>query len=140
PEAAELLRLAVRAQLVDVDGPGFRFHHALTRDAVLATATAGDPTAMATRLLAALESFDPALDGERCQLAAGLALAAGMQSRAGALLVTAARRALAEGSLASADALATRASALVQSDELDGLLLEVVALSGQTDRARALGA
>ncbi len=37
-EAAELLRQAVQAQLVDVEGAGFRFRHALTRDAVLAAA------------------------------------------------------------------------------------------------------
>ncbi len=35
-EAADLLRLAVRAQLLDVEGAGFRFRHALTRDAVVA--------------------------------------------------------------------------------------------------------
>ena len=64
-EAAELLRLAVRAQLVDVEGAGFRFRHALTRDAVVAASLPAEQARLAARALDALTAADPELDGER---------------------------------------------------------------------------
>jgi DNA-binding CsgD family transcriptional regulator/tetratricopeptide (TPR) repeat protein len=141
-EATELLRLAVQAQLVDVEGAGFRFRHALTRDAVLATALPVEQTVMAARALDAITTADPALPGERCVLAAGLAGIAGQRERAATLWLRAAERALEEGSLESAESLASRAAAGDQDDarvSADRVLLQVWAQAGQIDRASALG-
>jgi DNA-binding CsgD family transcriptional regulator/tetratricopeptide (TPR) repeat protein len=137
--AGDLLRRAARAQLVDVDGSGFRFRHALTRDAVLALAGPADHVVIARRALAALESVDPALSGERLQLAAALAEVAGDGARAAALLLRAAQRAVAEGSLASADALATAAVERGGGTAAELLVLRVCALSGQPERAAVVG-
>jgi DNA-binding CsgD family transcriptional regulator len=142
PEAAELLRTAVRAQLVDLDGAGFRFHHALTRDAVLAAAGPAEQSVAARETLAALEASDPALPGERCELAAHLAVLAGDDPRAADLLLQAARRAVDQGALAAAEALARRSEALVPAArraDADTLRLRVAALSGRGDEALALG-
>ena len=109
-EAAELLRLAVRAQLVDVEGAGFRFRHALTRDAVLAAAL---PTEQSVgRGPCARRARSPSI--RTCPASGArsppqLAAAAGHADRAAALWLEAAERALDDGSLASAEALATRA-------------------------------
>ena len=141
-EATELLRLAVRAQLVDVEGAGFRFRHALTRDAVVATALPAEQAVMAARALDAITAIDPDLPGERCSLAADLAAVAGQPERAAELWLHAAERALAEGSLASAESLAGRARTSGRGDArvaADRVLLRVSALTGQTDRATALG-
>jgi DNA-binding CsgD family transcriptional regulator/tetratricopeptide (TPR) repeat protein len=141
-EAAELLRLAVQAQLVDVEGAGFRFRHALTRDAVLAAALPVEQVASAARALAALTATDPDLLGEHCSLAAQLADAAGQPERASALWLQAAERALDDGSLESADALAGRARDAGGDDTrlaVDWVLVRVYAQSGQTARASALG-
>ena len=141
-EAAELLRLAVQAQLVDVDGPGFRFRHALTHDAVAATALPAERTTLASRALEALVAVDPDLTGERCPLAGQLAEAAGQRERAADLWRQAAERALAEGSLASAEVLAARARAAGDADArraADHVLLRVCTQAGQTERAARLG-
>ena len=141
-DATELLRLAVRAQLVDVEGAGFRFRHALTRDAVVAAALPAEQTAMAARAFDALVAADPELTGERCSLAAGLAELAGRPEQAAALWLQAAERALEHGSLGSADSLAGRARAAGGAETraaADRVLLRVCALTGQTDRATVLG-
>ena len=92
--AAELLRSCVHAQLVDVEGSGFRFHHALTRDAVLLAAGPAESKTAAAEALAALEGIDPELEGERCHAAAMLASRAGQPGRAASLLLVAAARAV----------------------------------------------
>ena len=141
-EAADLFRRAVRAQLVDVEGAGFRFRHALTRDAVLAASPGAEQAPLARRALDALTSVDPEDDGERTSLAAALAEVAGDPDRAADLWLASAERALEEGSLASAERLAERARAAGSSatdEAVDELLLRVSALSGQTERAGALG-
>jgi len=141
-EAAELLRQGVRAQLLDVDGAGFRFRHALTRDAVLATGTAAEQAPLARRALDALTATDAELDGELGPLAAGLAAVAGDADRAAEQWLRSARRALEEGALASAESLAGHARGAGSSavgDAVDEVLLRVCALSGQTERAGELG-
>ncbi|MDX6233066.1 MAG: hypothetical protein QOH68_2066 [Nocardioidaceae bacterium] len=140
-EAPDLLRLAVRAQLVDVEGAGFRFRHALTRDAVAAQSLPAEQVALASRILDTLTVIDPDLSGERCALAADLARIAGDTDVAIELWLRAAARALDEGSLASAEALATRARELSEepSTAADRFLLRVYALSGQTERAATIG-
>jgi DNA-binding CsgD family transcriptional regulator/tetratricopeptide (TPR) repeat protein len=126
-----LLRLAVRAQLVEVDGTGFRFRHELTRDAVLAELVPGERAALARSLLSALG--DPGEIGERVEMAASLAEDAGDVVSAARLLRRAARDALSGGSLASAESLAQRAKALSTGDDAADaalLLLEIRAAAG----------
>jgi DNA-binding CsgD family transcriptional regulator len=136
-DAPDLLRLAVRAQLLEVDGAGFRFRHDLSRDAVLADIVPGERAAFARAAMTAMLSDDVALAGERAELAATMAAEAGESERAAELLVAAARRALREGSLASAEALANRAKANASSTlapaEVDALLLEIWSHAGRTD-------
>ncbi|MGH9085731.1 MAG: ATP-binding protein, partial [Acidimicrobiales bacterium] len=84
-DAPGLLRLAVQAQLVDVEGAGFRFRHSLTRDAVAGGALPTEQATLAGRALDALSSAEPGLPGERCTLAAQLADVAGQRERAAAL-------------------------------------------------------
>ena len=106
-EAAELLRLGVRAHLLDVEDAGFRFRHALTRDAVLVAATPAERARLgAAALEVLLADGDPV--GEPLLLAAELAEATD-PARAAELLTAAARQAVASGALASADRFATRA-------------------------------
>lgn len=139
-EAAELLRLAVRAQLVAVDGAGFRFRHALTRDAVAGHILPAARAAVAARVVEALIAIDPDLAGERCSLAAEVAAVAGRTEVARELWLRAAARALDEGSLASAEALASRAREVSDDPAVaDRFLLRVFAFAGQTERATALG-
>jgi DNA-binding CsgD family transcriptional regulator/tetratricopeptide (TPR) repeat protein len=140
-EAPERLRQAVQAQLVDVEGAGFRFHHALTRDAVLATATPADLVSLAGRALDELLARG-APPPDQLALAAQLADAAVRPDQAAALRLAAAERALAEGSLASAEPLAARARE--SSDAATRLragvvLLRALAHAGQTARAVELG-
>ena len=139
-DAAELLRRAVQAQLLDVEGTGFRFHHALTRDAVLAAATPAERATLAGRTLDALVTSGPSPD--HLTLAAQLADAAGRSDQAATFWLQAAERALADGSLASAETLAGRAR--TAGDDATRLaagtvLLRAVAQAGQTIRAAELG-
>ena len=132
----------MQAQLVDVEGSGFRFHHALTRDAVLLAAGPAASKTAAAEALAALEEIDPGLEGERCHAAAMLATRAGQPGRAASLLLVAATRAVDQGALASAEALVGRADELAASEHrlaIDALLLRISALAGQVDRASVLG-
>ncbi len=161
-EAGELYRLAARAQLVDVVGAGFRFHHALTRDAVLVSVGPAGRAVLARDVLSTLRALDPLLQGEQCHVAAALAEEAGAPALAARLLLRAARRAHDEGSLASADSLATRARTVAEGlargtagpagpagpdrrahseiiDGIDEVQLQVAAAAGQTERATALG-
>jgi DNA-binding CsgD family transcriptional regulator len=132
------LRDAVRAQLLEVDGAGFRFRHALTVDAIAASLLPAERQQAASRLLAALTRQDPELAGEHCQLAASLAEMAGDEDRAADLSVAAARLAAAQGSLATAEALAVRARGR-RPQAADLVLLEVLGLAGHPDRVTDTG-
>jgi DNA-binding CsgD family transcriptional regulator len=131
--APERLRNAVRAQLLDMEEAGFRFRHALTVDAITHAMVAAERQQIAIRLLAALEQCDPELEGERCQLAASLADQAGQGDRAAGLWLQAARRAIAQGSLATAETLTQRAREYLP-EQADMVLLEALALAGQPER------
>jgi DNA-binding CsgD family transcriptional regulator/tetratricopeptide (TPR) repeat protein len=138
------LRQAVGAQLVAAEPNGFRFRHALTRDAVLGELVAPQRTSLAARALAAVTNAKPDLPGAWCELAAELAEAAGDRAHAAGLLLAAARRALAAGALASAEATLQRARALVADDPvlavpIEDALTEVLAQAGHVDRAFDLG-
>lgn len=136
--ASALLRSAVQMQVLDDDDDGFRFRHALTRDAVLAAAPVAERQLAARSLLDLVGSDE--LDVDRCLLGAELARLAGEPDRAVALLTRAARFALETGALTSADRFATEARTIrtQPDDALDALLLEIAVLAGDADRAAAL--
>jgi DNA-binding CsgD family transcriptional regulator len=137
-EALDRLRVATRAQLIDPEGDGFRFRHALTADAVQSSLLPDERRAIAVRLLRELELLHPDLEGERCQLAASLAFVAGEHGRGSELWVEAARRALKEGSLGSAEQMALRAKA-ERPLQADRILLSTWTAAGQPRRALEAG-
>lgn len=144
-EVVAALREAVNAQLLTSEADGFRFRHALTRDAVLGALLPPERASLAERALGAVEQAHPEVPGAWCELAAELAEAAGERQRAAALLLEAGRRAMAAGALATAEASLQRARRLVPDDatlvvSIDDALCDVLALAGQVDRAFELGA
>lgn len=143
-EVVTALRQAVSAQLVTAEAAGFRFRHALTRDAVLGDLVPPERAGLARRALATVEQARPDLPGAWCELAAELAEAAGNRPRAAGLLLEAGRRATAAGALTTAEATLQRAGRLVPDDPVlsvpvDDALTDVLALAGQVDRAFELG-
>ena len=141
--AAELLRAGLRAQLLDVEDAGFRFHHALTRDAVLTVTPPAERSLAAREVLSAVELGDDAAGVEDLLLAADLARQADNDERAADLLARAARRALDDGALNSSDRFATQARELCggpAATDIDELLLEICVRTGDTQRASDLGA
>ena len=137
-EAIVALRQAISAQLVEATGGVYRFRHALTVEAVEGSLLPEERRLISARLSQTLEVLHPDLEGERCQLAAHLAEGAGRVAHAAELWLEAARRALAEGSLASAEALALRARRQ-RPTGADRLLLSTWALAGKPLRALEVG-
>jgi DNA-binding CsgD family transcriptional regulator/tetratricopeptide (TPR) repeat protein len=137
-DAIDRLRQAARAQLIDAEGGAFRFRHALTVDAVESSFLPEEVRAICSRLLATLVALRPGLEGETCQLAANLAFRAGASERAAELWLEAASRAIREGSLASAEALALRAQG-ERPLNAERLLLKIWTLAGQPLRAVRAG-
>jgi DNA-binding CsgD family transcriptional regulator/tetratricopeptide (TPR) repeat protein len=137
-EAIDRLRQATRAQLIDTDGGEFRFRHALTVDAVQSSLLPEQRQAACASLLTAFETIHPDLEGWTCQVAANLAFGAGDRGRSADLWLVAARRAITEGWLESAEALALRAQG-ERPVEADRLLLATWALAGQPQRALEAG-
>jgi DNA-binding CsgD family transcriptional regulator len=134
-DAPSLLRLAVQAQLVEVDGAGFRFRHELTRDAIRADLLPGERAASAKAALAALRRGAD-IEDRLAELAAALAIDAGDSDDAAALLTRAALGAMRDGSLASAEALAERARVLAgdhATARIEQLLLEIRAEAGRPE-------
>lgn len=144
------LHRGVDLQLMETDrkavGPGgFRFRHALTRDVVVSDLLPPDHARLAARAAAAVEARYPQLPGAWCELVADLHERAGQRERAAALLLTAARRAVRIGALASAESIAERARELIGDHverlvPLDETLLEALALAGKTEQVRSVGA
>ena len=116
-EVAAALRRGVDLQLIEADRDHFRFRHALTRDAVLATLLPPERVLLAGQALAAVETAHPGLPGTWCVLAADLAERACHRARAAALLLEAGRRDLAVGALASAEQVLTRAREVTDGDD-----------------------
>jgi DNA-binding CsgD family transcriptional regulator len=141
----DALRGAVDGQLVEPDGDGFVFRHALTREAVLADLLPPDRRHLARRAWPAVERAHPGLPGALCELAAELAEAAGRPDVAAERLVESARRALADGALISAETAARRARRLAAAADAalavdaDELLVHVLVAAGKPGDARALG-
>src|SRR6185312_6734481 len=105
----EQLHRAVDAQILVVDRQGFRFRHALTRQAVLDALSGVQRARQAARLLDAVEAAHPHLDDASCELAAGLAETAGDRARAAGLLLELGRNTLAQGALRTAESILDRA-------------------------------
>lgn len=137
-EAIGALRQATKAQLIDTTSGVYRFRHALTVEAVQGALLPEERQMLCARLSETLEALHPDLEGELCQLAANLAEGAGEADRAADLWLEAARRALDEGSLVSAEALALRARD-ERPIEADRLLLSTWAMAGQPLRALEAG-
>ena len=138
---AGALEQGVGSQLLAVHADVFRFRHMLTREAVAAELLPPRRVTLAARALAALEAAHPGLPGEWGDLAADLALQAGHQDRAGALLIASGRSALGRGALATSIDTLRRAVALLndreQRGEAEMLLVEGLALAGRVDEAHA---
>ena len=140
---AGALEHGVGAQLLVLDADDFRFRHMLTREAVAAELLPPRRVTLAARALAALEAAHPGLPGEWGDLAANLALQAGDQDRAGALLFASGRSALDRGALATSIDTLRRAVELLsdreQRAEAEMLLVEGLALAGRVDEAMQVG-
>lgn len=145
----DALRSALEVQLVSedpLDANGFRFRHALTREAMLSTMLAPERRLLARTALHALEEAHPALDGAWCELGADLAEQAGDLRRTAELLLEAGRRASAppRGALATAIDTLDRANALALdapdlTAEIGEVLVDALALGGRTDRVFEVG-
>ncbi|HVM39536.1 MAG TPA: AAA family ATPase, partial [Acidimicrobiia bacterium] len=141
-DAAAALRRAVADQLLAVEGRSFRFRHALTRDAVLASAPPAELTLLAERLLMLIEHPDDVRGGDDRMVVADLAIRASQLDRGARLLLQEARAALERGALATADDLAERAASLGVPEFLDDVQLvrlEAAVLSGRTEQATTVG-
>jgi DNA-binding CsgD family transcriptional regulator len=126
------------------DSGGFRFRHALSRDAVLATLLPPERAVISARALDVLGDARPGLPGPWCELAAELAQAAGFRDRAAVLLVEAGRRAIEAGALETAETTLERARLLSAPDDPASIdaaeqLLDALALAGKYDRAVEVG-
>jgi DNA-binding CsgD family transcriptional regulator/tetratricopeptide (TPR) repeat protein len=142
-EVLAALRVAIDVQLLVDEPDGFRFRHALTRDAVLAELLPPARARLASRAADALEAADSELPDSRCELAAELREHAGQADRAADLLHMSARRAMARGALTTAEATLCKARELVGDERritLDESLVEVLTLAGRTDEAFVAGA
>lgn len=136
------LRRATGAQILtaEPEAQGFRFRHALSRQAVVEDLLPPERAAVAGRAMDAVEAAHPGLPGQWCLLAAELAEAAGRGTRAAELLVEGARRALGRGAVTSAEAALRRARRLARGDpdvalEVADLAARATALAGRVDRA-----
>lgn len=107
-EIAAALRAGVGCGLLDADRAGYRFHHALFRDAVVAEATRPEEAELASLLGLGLDRRHPEPPAEWCVLAADLAVLTGDRGRAAGMLLRAARLANRAGLLTSATTQARR--------------------------------
>jgi DNA-binding CsgD family transcriptional regulator len=138
------LRSGVTEQLIEVDGSDFKFRHALTREAVLDELLPPERRSLSIRARPAVERAHPGLPGPWCELVAELAEASGDEAAAANHLIECARRSLARGALASAEAAARRARRLgagdrAITDDAEQVLAESLSLAGKPDEATALG-
>lgn len=142
-QVTSALEHGVAAMLLSVDGDGFEFRHALTREAVLAEVSPPRRAALAAAALAALDAIHPRLEGRWLDIAADLAAQSGDRRRAGALLAAAGRACVQRGALATAVAALERAAELADEpglrEESQKLLVEALALAGRVDEAMAVG-
>jgi DNA-binding CsgD family transcriptional regulator/tetratricopeptide (TPR) repeat protein len=140
---SRVLARAVDRVLVTVDGAGFQFRHALTREAVLMSTLPPRLRQAATNALAAVDAAHPDLGGGWRDVAADLAARSGDRTRAGRLLRDSGRYSLEVGALATAADTLRRAVGLLESSpdraEAELMLIEALALAGRVDEAAAAG-
>ncbi len=138
---SEALTRAVDSLLMSADEAGFRFRHALTRDAVLDTMLPPRHRAVAAAALDAVVAEHPHLTGGPRETVIDLAARCGDRQLAGSLLRDAGRDALEVGALATAAAALRRAIDLMIGEpgqtEVELLLVEALALAGRVDEAVA---
>ncbi len=138
---ADALAAGVECLLLVSDGKGFRFRHALTREAVLSATLPPAQRDLAARALAAVQAAHPQLEAGWREVAVDLAARAGEPSRAGALLVESGRDSLRMGALATASETLRRAVDLLDDDAAAGaglLLIEALSLAGEVDEGAAV--
>ena len=139
----QALRAAVGEQLIDAAEGGFVFRHALTREAVLATLLPPEREELAALAWPVVERANPGLPGPALELTAELAEAAGDVTAAGRMVLDGARRALAAGAVATAEATARRARRLLEGGahhaEAELVLLDVLVAAGKATEALSLG-
>lgn len=125
-ETHDLLERAVALQLLAPHQGGFRFRHALTREALLDDLLPTERSRLAAACLDALEAAPP--PGEEWRhLAADLAETAGNPDRAAAFLLHAGRSSLAQGALDSAAAALQRAAGIGRDATMRAAVLEALA-------------
>ncbi|MEY9950050.1 DNA-binding CsgD family transcriptional regulator [Kitasatospora sp. GAS1066B] len=149
-ELHALVRAGTKAQLLapSSSAPDWcAFRHSWTAEALASAVLPAQRRALAAAAANAVESLDPDLPGELCQLAARLRLATGDRAAAGLLYARAGRRALGEGAAASAERLLDQALELVPADshpdrraEVLESLLYALTEAGDVERALRRGA
>jgi len=132
-DVLDALARAVELQLVEeVGGDRFRFHHALTVEAILAEMLRPERLRLAARALDNLVADPERVAPELLEVAAHVAAQAGRVVDASRYLTEEARRSLAGGALATAIATARRARSLVPPDTPEGLAAAEVLVSTLT--------
>ncbi|MEU2184314.1 helix-turn-helix transcriptional regulator [Streptomyces thermolilacinus] len=142
------LHAGVASRLVVPDEPApdwYAFRHPLTVEALFTQLTPGRRAELAGRAAAAVQALHPELEGDWCQLAAGLRSEEGDVTEAGRLYAEAGRRALSAGAISSAVTLLSRAERLLADSgdatrraEVLETLLPALAETGDFDRAFSL--
>jgi DNA-binding CsgD family transcriptional regulator len=136
------LRSAVDVHLLESDDAGFRFRHALTREAVLAGVLRPQQAALSRRGLELLLGPDEPPE-EAAALAAELAVSVDDTHQACRLLLGIGRRAVRRGALRTAEDVLRRADALGEGGstrvEVEEALVETLTLAGKTDLALSVG-
>ncbi len=139
---AGALERGVSAQLLDVDGDGFRFRHALTAEAVFHAVLPPRREAVAAAALSALDAAHPEVPVHLRHVAARLAERAGSAERAGRTWAADGADALGRGALDSAVTALERACDLLPAgEERDAAAercVEALVLAGRIDRALAV--
>jgi predicted ATPase/DNA-binding CsgD family transcriptional regulator len=144
-EVFAALTSAITLQLVEKTGRNrFRFRHALTVDAILASLLDPQRARLATRALDALTGGALLLPAELVELAAHLAVQADRRAEAAQYLAEEARRALSAGAVATAVASSRRAASLVpaasaEAMAADQVLLSALSAAGDTDAVEQVG-
>lgn len=137
------LERAADALLLDSGPDGYRFHHPLVRDAVLALLGPSTRAKLARAALDGLTRADPDLHQRARDLVVDLADQAGDRRIAGTLLAHSGEAALERGAVATAaEALRLAADRLSEEDDLarvESSLVEALALAGRVDEAVEVG-
>jgi DNA-binding CsgD family transcriptional regulator/tetratricopeptide (TPR) repeat protein len=139
---ADALDRGVAAQLLAVEGDGFRFRHALTAEAVYQSVIPPRREAIAAAALSALDGAHGELPPELRETAARVAELAGERERAGQLHLDLGDEAFGHGALQTALAALERAASLLppgrQRDAALERLVDTLAQIGRLDEAATI--